>query len=46
VNWPAVFAFCETKGGTQWCVLEHESSKDALDAVRRSFLALKKMDKT
>jgi sugar phosphate isomerase/epimerase len=45
VDWPSVFAFCETKGKTQWYVLEHESGKDPLDAVRRSFEALKKMGK-
>lgn len=45
VNWPEVFAWCESKGGTQWYVLEHESSKDPLTAVRRSFEALKKMGK-
>jgi sugar phosphate isomerase/epimerase len=45
VDWPSVFAFCETKGKTQWYVLEHESGKDPLDAVRRSYEALKKMGK-
>jgi len=45
VNWKEVFAFCETKGKTQWYVLEHESGKDPLDAVKRSFEALKKMGK-
>ena len=45
VNWPEVFAWCETKGGTQWYVLEHESSKDPITAVRRSYAALKEMGK-
>jgi sugar phosphate isomerase/epimerase len=45
VNWTEVFAFCEGKGKTQWYVLEHESGKDPLEAVRRSFEALKKMGK-
>ena len=45
VNWKEVFAFCETKGNTQWYVVEHESSKDPLDAVRRCYEALKKMGK-
>ena len=45
VNWPAVFTFCETKGKTEWYVVEHESSKDTLDAVRRSFAALHKLGK-
>jgi sugar phosphate isomerase/epimerase len=43
LNWPEIFAFCETKGGTQWYVIEHESGTDPLDAVKRSFEALKKM---
>ena len=45
VNWPEVFAFCETKGGTQWYVLEHETGSDPLKAVRRSYEALKKLGK-
>ncbi len=45
VNWQEVFAFCEGKGKTEWYVLEHESAKDPLDAVKRSFEALKKMGK-
>jgi len=45
VNWKEVFAFCEGEGGTQWYVVEHESSKNPLDAVRRSFEALKAMGK-
>jgi sugar phosphate isomerase/epimerase len=45
VKWPEVFAFCETKGGTEWYVLEHESSSDPLKAVTRSFEALMKMGK-
>jgi sugar phosphate isomerase/epimerase len=45
VDWAAVFTFCETKGKTQWYVLEHETSKDPLDAVKRSFEALKKLGK-
>jgi sugar phosphate isomerase/epimerase len=45
VNWAEVFAFCETKGNTQWYVVEHESGKDPLDAVQRCYEALKKMGK-
>jgi sugar phosphate isomerase/epimerase len=45
VDWKAVFAFCEGKGKTQVYVLEHESGKDPLDAVKRSYEALKKMGK-
>ena len=45
VKWDDVFAFCESKGGTKWYVVEHETSKDPLDAVKRNFEALKKMGK-
>ncbi len=45
VDWQAVFAFCEGKGKTQWYIVEHESSKDPLDAVKRSFDALKPLGK-
>jgi sugar phosphate isomerase/epimerase len=45
VEWKEVFAFCESKGKTQWYVVEHESGKDPLDAVRRCFAALKQMGK-
>ena len=45
VDWKAVFAFCEGKGKTQWYVVEHESAKDPLDAVKRSFEALRKLGK-
>ena len=45
VDWPAVFAWCESQGGTQVYVVEHESSKDPVDAARRNFEALRKMGK-
>jgi sugar phosphate isomerase/epimerase len=45
VDWKEIFAFCEGKGKTQWYVVEHESSKDPLDAVKRSFDALRKLGK-
>jgi sugar phosphate isomerase/epimerase len=45
VDWREVFACCESKGQTQWYVLEHESGKEPLEAVRRSFEALKKLGK-
>jgi len=45
VNWKEVFAFCESKGSTEWYIVEHESSKDPLDAVKRSFESLKKLGK-
>lgn len=45
VNWAEVFGFCETKGQTEWYVVEHETSQDPLDAVKRSFEGLKKLGK-
>jgi len=45
VDWTGVFTWCETRGGTQWYIVEHESSRDPLDAVRRSFAALKQWGK-
>ncbi len=37
VDWKAVFDICEAQGVTEWYIVEHESSKDPLDAVKRSF---------
>ena len=45
VEWKSVFEFCEGQGGTQWYVVEHESSKDPIDAIRRGYMALKQMGK-
>ena len=45
VNWKEVFAFCEGPGKTEWYVLEHESGKDPVDAVTRSYAALKQLGK-
>jgi sugar phosphate isomerase/epimerase len=45
VDWKGVFAWCEGKGKTQWYVVEHESGTDPLDAVKRSYAALKKFGK-
>jgi len=45
VEWKEIFAFCEGKGKTQWYIVEHESGKDPLDAVKRCFEALKKLGK-
>ncbi|MDR3460521.1 MAG: sugar phosphate isomerase/epimerase [Verrucomicrobiae bacterium] len=45
IDWPAVFAICETTGGTQWYVVEHESSQAPMVAVERTFAVLKKLGK-
>lgn len=43
LDWPAIFAWCESRGGTEWYVIEHESGSDPLAAVKRSLEAMKKM---
>lgn len=45
LDWPAIFRFCEGPGGTEWYVIEHETSKNPLDAVKRSYEAMKKLGK-
>ena len=45
IAWPAVFEFCETRGNTEWYVVEHETSKHPLETVRRTFTVLKEMGK-
>ncbi len=45
LNWRLIFDWCETKGGTQWYVVEHETSKEPMDAVARSYAAMKKFGK-
>ncbi len=42
IQWKEVFKLCE-KNGTRWYVVEHETSKDPLNAVKRCREALKKM---
>jgi sugar phosphate isomerase/epimerase len=45
VNWPGVFQLCETLSGTEWYVVEHESSKTPLATVQRTLEVLKTMGK-
>lgn len=45
INWAAVFEVCETTGGTQWYVVEHETSKAPLATIARTWEALKKLGK-
>ncbi len=45
LDWMQIFAICESTGETEWYVVEYETSKDPLDAVKRSFAALKKLGK-
>ncbi len=45
IDWTEVFALCEGPGKTDWYVVEHETSKNPLDAVKRSYEALQKLGK-
>ena len=45
IDWPSIFGYCETGGGTQWYVMEHETSQQPLDTMRRTFAALQKFGK-
>lgn len=46
VPWQEVFAFCESKGATEWYIVEYESDKyPALEAVDRCLKALRGMGK-
>jgi sugar phosphate isomerase/epimerase len=45
IDWTDVFEICESTGGTQWYVVEHETSKAPLATVERTFAALKKFGK-
>ena len=45
INWNEVFAFCERQGKTEWYVVEHETSKSPLAAVKRTFESLKELGK-
>ncbi len=45
IDWHAIFAFCETQGGTQRYVMEHETSQQPLATMQRTFAALKNFGK-
>jgi len=45
VDWAGVFEFCETRGNTEWYVVEHETSQNPLATAGRTLAALKKMGK-
>ena len=45
INWPAVFEFCETRGGTEWYVVEHETSAHPLETVQKTYAVLKSLGK-
>jgi sugar phosphate isomerase/epimerase len=46
VDWPAVYAACQSVGGTEWVVLEQElypDNRSPMDCTRESFAGLKKL---
>lgn len=44
VDWKQVLEFCQTKGGTEWFIVEHErGAGDPIDNVRRCLKNLKQM---
>jgi sugar phosphate isomerase/epimerase len=47
VNWPEVFEFCETVGGTKYYIIEEEGRQgpEALASVRRAIENFRKMSK-
>jgi sugar phosphate isomerase/epimerase len=45
IDWTAIFDFCESKGGTEWYVIEHETSKTPLDVLKRTYVVLQKLGK-
>jgi sugar phosphate isomerase/epimerase len=45
VKWNEVFETCESIGGTEWYIVEHESGTAPLDSVKGCLEALKKMGK-
>lgn len=45
IDWNDVFNWCETRGGTQWYVMENESSVNPMGTMARTMAALKKFGK-
>lgn len=45
LDWPAIFAFCEGPGKTDWYVVEHETSKNPLNTVKRTYATLQRLGK-
>lgn len=46
VRWNEIFEICETTGGTEWYIVEHESDpKTPMDSVRKCLENLRKMGK-
>lgn len=45
IRWPEIFELCETTGGTEWYIVEHESGKEPLKSVKACIDNLRKMGK-
>ena len=45
VKWKEVFDLCETVGGTEWYVVEHETGADPIQSVGACYEGLKKFGK-
>jgi len=45
VKWWEVFDVCESTGGTEWYVVEHESGSNPLESVKGCYEAMRRMGK-
>jgi sugar phosphate isomerase/epimerase len=43
VPWKDVFEFCETAGGTEWYIVEHETGRDPMASIRSCLDGIRKM---
>jgi sugar phosphate isomerase/epimerase len=43
VDWRGILDFCKCDGSTSWFVVEHDTSKDSMETVRRHFEAVTKL---
>ncbi|MCL2118316.1 MAG: TIM barrel protein, partial [Planctomycetaceae bacterium] len=44
-DWPAVFEACETVGGTEWYIVEHETGANPFESIKGCFEGLRKLGK-
>jgi sugar phosphate isomerase/epimerase len=45
INWAGVFEYCENRGNTKWYVVEHETSKQPLATLARTYTVLQGLGK-
>jgi sugar phosphate isomerase/epimerase len=43
VRWPEVLEICETTGGTEWYIVEHETGPDPMGNIRGCLEGLRRM---